>query len=144
MRPMVRKASAVWSGVLKTGNGLLSTESGVLDETPYSFHTRFEDGKGTNPEELIAAAHAGCFSMALSSFLENAGFTAERISTTANVKMEPVDGAPTVIESHLDLSAKVPGIDDAKFQEVAAEAKAKCPISRLLNCTVSLSATLEG
>jgi osmotically inducible protein OsmC len=121
---------------------MISSESGVLTDTAYSFHTRFENEKGTNPEELIAAAHSGCYSMALSAGLANAGFVADRIETNSGVKLETVDGAPTVVESHLTVSASVPGIDDAKFQEVAAETKANCPISRLLKCEITLEAKL--
>jgi len=141
---MVRKASAVWTGDLKGGSGSLSSTSGVLHDTPYSFHTRFEEEPGTNPEELIAAAHAGCFSMAFSAALGNAGFVPEKISTTAAVTLEPVDGANTVTKSHLTMSARIPGIDQATFQQIADGAKAKCPISRLLNLAITLDATLEG
>ena len=141
---MKRKASAVWSGDLKTGKGSLSTESGTLKEAQYSFGTRFENGAGTNPEELIAAAHAGCFSMAFSAELGKAGFTPASIHTTATITMEKTDAGFTVTESHLDLTAKIPGIDETKFTTIANGAKAGCPISRLLNAKISLAAKLEA
>jgi osmotically inducible protein OsmC len=140
---MKRSASAVWNGSLKEGNGTLSLAGGALKSTPYSFSSRFESGTGTNPEELIAAAHAGCFAMALSAALGEAGFKPDRLDATAEVSLDNV--APkgwTVTASHLTLSAKIPGIDQAKFDEIAAQAKANCPISRLLNATVTLSAKL--
>ena len=140
---MQRKATAVWSGGLKDGKGTLSTTSKVLSGTPYSFRDRFEDGTATNPEELIAAAHSGCFAMALSGELQKAGMTAESLEVTATISLETVDGKPTIVSSHLDLSAKIPGADPAKFQEAAAGAKAGCPISRLLsNIKISLDAKL--
>ncbi|MCA1615682.1 MAG: OsmC family protein [Acidobacteria bacterium] len=141
---MKRKASARWQGGLKDGRGTISTDSGVLSETQYSFHTRFEDGKGTNPEELIAAAHAGCFSMALSGQLGNAGLTAESIETTATVTMVPVDGKPTITQIHLDLTARVPGATPEQFDEAAGNAKAGCPVSRVLNAEITLDAKLAG
>ncbi len=141
---MKRKASAVWSGDLKSGKGGITTESGVLKGTQYSFSTRFENGVGTNPEELIAAAHAGCFSMALSAELGKAGFTPAAIQTLATVTMEKTDAGFTVTESHLELTAKIPGIDEAQFIAIADGAKAGCPISRLLNAKISLYAKLEG
>lgn len=141
---MKRKASAAWSGDLKTGKGNISTESGVLKETQYSFSTRFESGLGTNPEELIAAAHAGCFSMAFSAELGKAGFTPICIQTTATVTLEKTDAGFTVTESHLDMSARIPGIDEEKFNAIANGAKAGCPISRLLNAKISLAARLEA
>jgi osmotically inducible protein OsmC len=141
---MKRKASARWQGGLKDGNGTISTDSGVLKETQYSFKTRFEDGIGTNPEELIAAAHAGCFSMALSGQLNNANLNAERIDTTATVTMVPVDGKPTVTAVHLELTASVPGATREQFETAANNAKAGCPISRLLNAEITLDAKLEG
>ena len=137
-----RKASAEWRGGLKDGKGTLTTDSGVLQGTQYSFGTRFEDGKGTNPEELIAAAHAACFSMALSLFLSNAGMTAESINTTATVTLEKVGDAFTVTSSHLDTTVTIPNADKAKFQEAAEGAKAGCPISRLLNAKLTLDAKL--
>jgi osmotically inducible protein OsmC len=140
---MKRKASAVWSGDLKNGKGSISTESGTLKETQYSFSTRFENGVGTNPEELIAAAHAGCFSMAFAAELGRAGFTPDTIHTTATITMDKTDAGFTVTESHLNMTAKVPGIDQPQFNAIANGAKAGCPISRLLNAKVSLDATLE-
>ena len=139
---MKRKASAVWKGGLKDGKGAISTDSGVLDSTQYSFGTRFEDGKGTNPEELIAAAHAGCFSMALSGQLGNAGMTAEEINTTATITLEKTDAGFTVTSSHLDVSVKIPGADAKAFETAANNAKAGCPISRLLNTTITMDAKL--
>ena len=140
---MKRKASAVWRGGLKDGKGTISSESGVLKETQYSFSTRFEDGIGTNPEELIAAAHAGCFSMAFSAELGKAGITPEAIRTTATITMDKTDAGWTVTESHLDVAAKVPGVDPAKFTAAANAAKAGCPISRLLKANVTMDAELE-
>lgn len=139
---MKRSASAVWKGGLKDGKGTVSTESGVLSTVPYSFTKRFESEKGTNPEELIAAAHAACFSMALSLFLGNEGMTAESVDTKAAVSFENVGGAWTITESHLDTTVKIPGGDKAKFQKAAEGAKAGCPISRLLNTKITLDAKL--
>jgi osmotically inducible protein OsmC len=139
---MKRSASAHWAGGLKDGKGSVSTESGVLANTQYSFGTRFENGPGTNPEELIAAAHAGCFSMALSGQLGNAGLTAEAIDTSATVSFEKLEAGWTVTEVHLKLKAKVPGADKAAFETAAANAKAGCPISRLLNAKITLDAEL--
>ena len=141
---MIKKASAVWKGTLKEGGGVISTETGVLKETPYGFKSRFEDGKGTNPEELIAAAHAGCFSMALSLILGEAGFTAERIETHAAVTIEKVAEGFEITTSHLDLVAKIPGIDQAKFDELANKAKAGCPVSKVLNAKITMNARLES
>jgi osmotically inducible protein OsmC len=141
---MQRTASAVWQGTIKEGSGTLSAPSGVLKDTAYSFRSRFGDGVETNPEELIAAAHAGCYSMALSGILTKAGITPERLATTANVTLEQVEGAWTVTTVHLDLTARVPGIDAAKMQTLADEAKANCPISRLLKAKITLSVKLEG
>lgn len=141
---MKRKASAVWQGGLKDGKGSLSTESGVLKETQYSFSTRFGDGIGTNPEELIAAAHAGCFSMAFSAELGKAGITPQSIRTTATITLDKTDAGFTVTESHLDMTAKIPGIDPAKFTAIANGAKAGCPISRLLKANITLDAKLEA
>ena len=132
---MKRKASAIWKGGLKDGRGTISTDSGVLSDTQYSFSTRFEEGKGTNPEELIASAHAGCFSMALSGQLSNAGLTAESINTSATVTLEKTDAGFTITEVHLELKAKVPGADQQAFDIAANNAKAGCPISRLLKAT---------
>jgi lipoyl-dependent peroxiredoxin len=141
---MQRRASARWQGTAKEGSGSLTTQSATLKDTPYSFVARFGDGKGTNPEELIAAAHAGCFTMALSFMLNNAGFTAEAIDTEATLTMDQVAGNWTVTAIHLTTRARVPGIDDAKFAEIAGNAKANCPISRLLNATITMDAKLGG
>lgn len=126
------------------GKGTISTESGVLSSTPYSFSTRFEGVKGTNPEELIAAAHAGCFTMATSAELGKAGITAESLNTTAAVTLDKTDAGWTVTTIHLDLKAKIPGADKAKFDAAVASAKANCPISRLLNAKITLDAKLEA
>ena len=141
---MRRKASAKWQGTAKEGSGTLSVQSGTLNETPFSFVARFGDGKGTNPEELIAAAHAGCFTMALSFMLNNEGYTADAIDTEATLTMDQVNGAWTVTAIHLTTRARVPKIEAAKFGEVASSAKANCPISRLLNATITLDAALAG
>jgi osmotically inducible protein OsmC len=141
---MKRKASAQWQGGLKDGKGTISTDSGVLSDTQYSFSTRFEEGVGTNPEELIAAAHAGCFTMALSGQLGGAGLTAEKIHTTATVTMEKLDAGWTVTKVHLDVTAKMPGADEQAFQTAASNAKAGCPISRLLNAEITMEAKLEA
>lgn len=126
-----RSAEAVWNGTLREGNGVMKMKSGAY-EGAYTFASRFEEGDGTNPEELVAAAHAGCFSMALSADLGRAGHNAERISTTAKVHLGPVDGKPTVHTIELICEATVPGLDEATFQEIANSAKQNCPISRLL------------
>src|SRR5215475_14335025 len=139
---MKRKASAEWKGGLKDGKGTISSDSGVLENTQYSFSTRFEDGKGTNPEELIAAAHAGCFSMALSGQLGNAGMTAQEINTTATITLEKTDAGFTVTESHLEVTAKIPGADPKAFETATNNAKAGCPISRLLNTKITMNAKL--
>jgi osmotically inducible protein OsmC len=141
---MKRSASAVWNGGLKDGRGTISTQSGVLSETQYSFSTRFEEGKGTNPEELIAAAHAGCFSMALSAQLNNAGKTAERIQTEAVVTLDKTDAGFTVTAVHLKVRAKVPGATPPDFEKAANDAKTGCPISRLLKAEITMEAKLEG
>lgn len=141
---MKRKGSAIWEGGLKDGKGKVSTASGVLSDTQYSFSTRFEDGIGTNPEELIAAAHAGCFSMALSGQLGNAGMTAESINTTATVSLEKTDAGFTITAVHLDVTAKIPGADQAAFDTAASNAKAGCPVSRLLNAEITMEAKLEA
>ncbi len=140
---MKRTASAAWSGDLKQGKGTLTTQSGVLKDTPYSFSTRFENGAGTNPEELIAAAHAGCFTMAVSAALGRAGFTPQRLATNASLALEQVAGNWTITTIELQLSARVPGIDGEKFAAIAADAKANCPVSRVLNAKISLDARLE-
>ena len=139
---MNRKASAMWRGGLKDGKGVISTDSGVLKETQYSFGTRFENGAGTNPEELIAAAHAGCFSMAFSAELGKAGLTPESINTTATITFEKTDAGFTVTQSHLDVTANIPGADKNKALEIANAAKAGCPISRLLKCNITMEAKL--
>jgi osmotically inducible protein OsmC len=141
---MRRKASARWQGPAQEGSGTLSVQSGTLHDTPYSFVARFGDGKGTNPEELVAAAHAGCFTMALSFMLNNEGFTADAIDTEATLTMDQVGSAWTVTAIHLTTRARVPAIDAAKFAEIAGNAKANCPISRLLNCTITLDAALAA
>jgi osmotically inducible protein OsmC len=143
-KKMKRNASAVWNGGLKDGHGRISTESGVLSDTQYSFSTRFEDGKGTNPEELIAAAHAGCFSMALSGQLGNAGMTAESINTTATVRLEKTDAGFTITAVHLDVTAKIPGASPEAFETAANNAKAGCPVSRLLKAEITMDAKLEA
>jgi len=139
---MQRKASAHWSGGLKDGKGTVSTQSGVLNQTQYSFSTRFEDGVGTNPEELIAAAHAGCFSMALSAQLGNAGMTADSIDTSATLTLDKTDAGFSITAVHLDVTAKIPGADQAKFAEAAQNAKKGCPVSRVLNATITMDAKL--
>ena len=140
---MKRTGSAVWQVGIKDGKGTVSTESGVLDGAQYSFSTRFEDGKGTNPEELLAAAHAGCFSMALSKQLNDAGFTADSINTTAAVRLEKTDAGFSITKVHLDVTARVPGADQAAFETAAGNAKAGCPVSRLFNAEITLDAKLE-
>jgi lipoyl-dependent peroxiredoxin len=140
---MKRSAFALWQGNLKNGKGTLSTDSGVLKETNYSFGSRFENGIGTNPEELIAAAHAGCFTMALSAALQGAGFTAERLETKADLTLENLpEKSWTITTVHLTTAAKVPGITPEKFAEIAAGAKAGCPVSRVLKAEITLDAKL--
>ena len=141
---MKRTASAVWKGGLKDGKGAVSGPSGALNNTPYSFSTRFENQPGTNPEELVAAGHAGCFSMALSGQLGAAGMTAESINTKATLTMEKLEAGWTVTGIHLDVTAKIPGGDRAKFDQAAGNAKAGCPISRLLNTKITMDAKLES
>jgi len=140
---MKRKGSAVWQGGIKDGKGELTTDSGVLTKTQYSFSSRFEEGIGTNPEELIAAAHAGCFSMALSGQLGREGLNPERITTTATVTLDKIEGGFAITAVHLDVSAKVPGADKQTFESAATTAKANCPVSRVLNAEISMGATLE-
>ena len=140
---MKRKASAEWKGGLKDGKGTISTDSGVLSNTQYSFSTRFEDGVGTNPEELIAAAHAGCFSMALSGQLAQTGLTADSIRTTASVRLEKTDAGFAITSIHLDVKARVPGADEAAFSTAANNAKAGCPVSKVLKAEITMDATLE-
>jgi osmotically inducible protein OsmC len=141
---MKRSASAVWTGDLKSGKGTISTESGVLAETPYSFKTRFEQGTGTNPEELIAAAHAGCFSMALSVELQKAGLIAEEIATKADVTLEQEAGGFAITAVHLTLHAKAPGASQSDFDEAVQAAKTGCPVSKLLRAEITLNSTLEA
>src|SRR5574340_1103720 len=135
---MKRNASARWQGDLKTGKGTVSTGSGVLSNTQYSFATRFENGAGTNPEELIAAAHAGCFTMALSAQLGNAGMTAESIDTSAKLTLDKTDAGFSITAIHLDVKARIPGADKAKFDEAALNAKKGCPVSRVLNANITM------
>jgi osmotically inducible protein OsmC len=139
---MVRKASAVWTGSLKEGKGSITTESGVLANAQYSFTTRFENGKGTNPEELIAAAHAGCFTMALAAQLGNAGITPEGLETSAAVTLEKLEAGWTITKVHLDVAARIPGGDKVAFEAAANNAKAGCPISRLLKAEITMTANL--
>jgi len=141
---MKRTGSAIWQGDLKSGKGTLSSASGVLKDTQYSFSTRFENGAGTNPEELIAAAHAGCFAMALSAALGQAGFKPERLAAQAAVTLEQVQGNWTITKSDLQLEAKVPGIDQSQFNDIAADAKKNCPVSRVLNAEITLQAKLQA
>ena len=139
-----KKASAIWSGGLKDGKGTISTESGALKDHPYGFNTRFEGVKGTNPEELIGAAHAGCFTMALSMILGEAKLTAERMETSAQVTLEKKDEGFEITAIHLNLKAKVPGTTQAQFQELANKAKLNCPVSKLLKANITLEAMLEN
>ena len=139
-----RTGSAVWSGGIKDGKGSISTQSGVLDNTQYGFNTRFENGPGTNPEELIAAAHAGCFTMALSAQLGEAGMTAKNLSTTATVSLDKVDDGFSISAVHLNLVATIPGANQAAFEAAALRAKQNCPVSKLLNAAITLDARLEG
>jgi osmotically inducible protein OsmC len=140
---MKRKGSAVWQGSVMEGSGSVSTPSGVLSETQYSFSSRFEEGIGTNPEELIAAAHAGCFSMALSGQLSRAGFPPERIATTVTVTVEKLEGGFEFTAIHLDTTAKVPGLGAEQFAELAGNAKIGCPVSKLFNAPITMDAKLE-
>src|SRR4051812_11959821 len=141
---MNRTASAHWSGGLKDGKGTISTPSGVLKETAYSFAKRFENEPGTNPEELIGAAHAGCFTMALSGQLGAAGMTAESIDTTATVTLEKTDAGFTITTIHLDVTARIPGADRAKFEQAAKNAETGCPVSRLFNAKITMDAKLNA
>lgn len=140
---MERTASAVWNGALRDGRGAISTQSGVLAETPYSFVTRFENGKGTNPEELIAAAHAGCFTMALAAQLGTMQFTPETLRTTATVTLEKLEAGWTISKVHLDVTARLRGVSAAAFEAAAIGAKENCPVSRLLKAEISMTAHLE-
>jgi len=141
---MQRKASAVWKGGLKDGKGTVSSASGVLSNTPYSFTTRFENAPGTNPEELIAAAHAACFSMALSAQLGGANLTPESISTSATLTMEKLDAGWTITAVHLDVVARIPKADQAAFDKAAQNAKSGCPVSKVLKAEITMSAMLES
>jgi osmotically inducible protein OsmC len=141
---MKRTANAQWQGDLKSGHGSISTASGVLSNAQYSFSTRFEEGIGTNPEELLAAAHAGCFTMALSAQLGLAGLTAEKIETTCAIKLEKLPDGFAITESHLDLKARVPGATQAQFDQAVQAAKTGCPVSKLFHTEINLSATLEA
>jgi osmotically inducible protein OsmC len=141
---MQRKASAVWQGDLKSGKGSISTDSGTLKQTQYSFSTRFENGVGTNPEELLAAAHAGCFTMALSAQLGGAGYKAEKLETTATITLDKVGDGFSITKSHLDVVAKVPGADKAKFDAAVKAAETGCPVSKLFKAEISVSARLES
>jgi osmotically inducible protein OsmC len=141
---MKKKGSAVWKGGIKDGTGTISTETGVLKDAPYGFKSRFEGGKGTNPEELIGAAHAACFSMALSKMLGDAGLAAGEIRTTAEVTLDKVGEGFEITASHLTVSARVPKADQAKFKEIADQAKAGCPVSKLLKAKITMDATLES
>ncbi len=140
---MKRTAQAKWQGDLKSGRGSLSTASGTLSATPYSFHTRFEEGQGTNPEELLAAAHAGCFTMALSAQLAQAGLTAERLETACTVTLDKSGDGFAITESHLELRAKIPGASQEAFDKATAAAKSGCPVSKLYNTKITLDARLE-
>ncbi len=140
---MQRKASAVWKGGLKDGKGTLSAPGGVLNNTQYSFSTRFENAPGTNPEELIAAAHAGCFSMALSAQLGGANLTPESISTTVTLSLDKLDSGWTITASHIDVLGRVPGADAATFQKYAEAAEKGCPVSKVLNAKITMNAKLE-
>src|SRR5215831_6889567 len=141
---MQRKASAVWQGDLKTGKGTISTDSGVLKQSQYSFSTRFENGIGTNPEELLAAAHAGCFTMALSAQLGSQGMVAEKLETTATVSLEKVGDGFSITKSHLDLVARIPGADKAKFDTAVKNAETGCPVSRLFKAEITVFSKLES
>jgi lipoyl-dependent peroxiredoxin len=141
---MIRKASAVWKGSLKEGKGTISSDSGVLSNTPYSFTTRFENAKGTNPEELIAAAHAGCFTMALSAQLGNAGITPESLETTVSLSLDKLESGWAITKIHLDVTARIPGADQAAFDKAAENAKAGCPVSKLLKAEITMTARLVG
>jgi osmotically inducible protein OsmC len=142
--PMIRKAKARWQGAGRDGTGALTTDSGVLSDTPYSYRTRFESQPGTNPEELIAAAHAGCFTMALAFQLQGAGLTATELNTEAAVSLDQADGGFTITKSALTLRAKIPGISQEKFAELAHAAELNCPVSKLMKAEVTLDATLES
>jgi osmotically inducible protein OsmC len=139
---MKRTATAVWNGSGKDGNGNLTTQSTTLNKTQYSYKSRFEEGVGTNPEELIAAAHAGCYTMALAFALQGAGITPESLETTATLTLDMSSGTPTITASHLELKAKIPGISNEQFQQLAKGAETGCPVSRVLKAEISLDASL--
>ena len=141
---IIKKAWAVWNGGIKDGGGTISTETGVLKDAPYGFKARFENGKGTNPEELIGAAHASCFAMALSLMLGEAGFTPEKIEAHADVSLDKVGGSFEITASHLNVVAKIPGVDNVQFQQIANKAKAGCPVSKLLKTNITMDAKLEA
>ena len=141
---IVKNASAIWQGGIKDGGGTISTETGVLSQAPYGFKARFEGGPGTNPEELIGAAHAGCFSMALSLMLTEAGLPPEKIETHAAVSLEKVGDGFEITASHLEVVARIPGIDQARFEEITNKAKVGCPVSKLLKTTITMQARLES
>ena len=141
---MKRTAQAHWQGDLKSGSGSITAASGTLSNTPYSFHSRFEQGKGTNPEELLAAAHAGCFTMALSLVLQQAGLKAESLDTVCTITLDQKDGGFAITESHLALRARIPGAAREAFEQAAHAAKANCPVSKLYNTSITLDMTLEG
>lgn len=141
---MKRTASAQWRGDLKSGSGTVSTASGVLEKSQYSFKTRFEDGKGTNPEELLAAAHAGCFTMAVSAQLAGAGLTAESLETTCTISLEKLPDGFAITESHLELKGKVPGASQQAFDTAVQNAKAGCPVSKLFKTNITLNSTLTS
>ena len=141
---MQRSAEAQWRGDLKSGVGTISTASGTLSQTPYSFHSRFEQGKGTNPEELLAAAHAGCFTMAVSAQLAQAGLKADSLNTTCKITLDKTDGGFGITESHLELKAKIPGATKEAFEKATEAAKSGCPVSKLYNTKITLDARLES
>ena len=141
---MQRSAEAQWRGDLKSGGGTISTASGTLSQTPYSFHSRFEQGKGTNPEELLAAAHAGCFTMAVSAQLAQAGLKADSLNTTCKITLDKTDGGFGITESHLELKATIPGATKEAFEKATEAAKAGCPVSKLYNTKITLDASLES
>jgi len=141
---MERSAEAQWRGDLKSGAGTISTASGTLSQTPYSFHSRFEQGKGTNPEELLAAAHAGCFTMAVSAQLAQAGLKADSLTTTCKITLDKTDGGFGITESHLEMKAKIPGATKEAFEKATEAAKSGCPVSKLYNTKITLDARLES
>lgn len=141
---MQRKATAVWQGELKTGKGVLTAESGIFQQTPYSFGTRFENAKGTNPEELLAAAHAGCFAMALSAELGKVGITPQKLTANATISLEQVSAGFSITKSHIDLVAEIPGADKSQFDAAVKAAETGCPVSKLFNAEITVSAELKS